>query len=123
MLQEFKFPDVGEGIAEAEIIRWLVKEGDAVKEDQDLLEVETDKAILTLNSPYTGKVTKLHGKEGDIIKVGDVLTTFDAGGKEGTVIETEKKDSGTVVGTLSDNEVVEVIRAVQATPAVRTLAK
>ena len=123
MLQEFKFPDVGEGIAEAEIIRWLVKEGDAVKEDQDLLEVETDKAILTLNSPYTGKVTKLHGKAGDIIKVGDVLTTFDAGGKAATVVEAEKKDSGTVVGTLSDNEVVEVIRPVQATPAVRTLAK
>jgi pyruvate dehydrogenase E2 component (dihydrolipoamide acetyltransferase) len=123
MLQEFKFPDVGEGIAEAEIIRWLVKEGDAVKEDQDLLEVETDKAILTLNSPYTGKVTKLHGKEGDIIKVGDVLTTFDAGGKAASVAESENKDSGTVVGTLSDNEVVEVIRPVQATPAVRTLAK
>jgi pyruvate dehydrogenase E2 component (dihydrolipoamide acetyltransferase) len=123
MLQEFKFPDVGEGIAEAEIIRWLVKEGDAVKEDQDLLEVETDKAILTLNSPYTGKVTKLHGKEGDIIKVGDVLTTFDAGGKEATLVEAEKKDSGTVVGSLSDNEVVEVIRPVQATPAVRALAK
>jgi pyruvate dehydrogenase E2 component (dihydrolipoyllysine-residue acetyltransferase) len=123
MLQEFKFPDVGEGIAEAEIIRWLVKEGDAVKEDQDLLEVETDKAILTLNSPYTGKVTKLHGKVGDIIKVGDVLTTFDAGGKAATVVEAETKDSGTVVGTLSDNEVVEVIRPVQATPAVRTLAK
>jgi pyruvate dehydrogenase E2 component (dihydrolipoamide acetyltransferase) len=123
MLQEFKFPDVGEGIAEAEIIRWLVKEGDAVKEDQDLLEVETDKAILTLNSPYTGKVTKLHGKEGDMIKVGDVLTTFDAGGKEATVVEAEKRDSGTVVGTLSDNEVVEVIRPVQATPAVRALAK
>jgi pyruvate dehydrogenase E2 component (dihydrolipoamide acetyltransferase) len=123
MLQEFKFPDVGEGIAEAEIIRWLVKEGDVVKEDQDLLEVETDKAILTLNSPYTGKVTKLHGKEGDIIKVGDVLTTFDAGGKAATVVEAEKKDSGTVVGSLSDNEVVEVIRPVQATPAVRALAK
>jgi pyruvate dehydrogenase E2 component (dihydrolipoamide acetyltransferase) len=123
MLQEFKFPDVGEGIAEAEIIRWLVKEGDAVKEDQDLLEVETDKAILTLNSPYTGKITKLHGKEGDIIKVGDVLTTFDAGGKEATVVEAEKRDSGTVVGSLSDDEVVEVIRPVQATPAVRALAK
>ena len=91
MLQEFKFPDVGEGIAEAEIIRWLVQEGDAVKEDQDLLEVETDKAILTLNSPYTGKVTKLHGKQGDIIKVGDVLTTFDAGGNEATVVEPKKR--------------------------------
>ena len=53
MLREFKFPDVGEGIAEGEIVRWLVKEGDWIKEDQELVEVETDKAVLTLNSPYT----------------------------------------------------------------------
>ena len=123
MLREFKFPDVGEGIAEGEIVRWLVKEGDSVKEDQDLLEVETDKALITLNSPYTGKVTRLHGKEGDMIRVGDVLTTVDAGGEEGTVTGAEKGDSGTVVGTLSDNEVVEVVHSVQATPAVRVLAK
>jgi pyruvate dehydrogenase E2 component (dihydrolipoamide acetyltransferase) len=122
MLREFKFPDVGEGIAEGEIVRWLVKEGDSVKEDQDLVEVETDKALLTLNSPYTGKVTKLHGKEGDIIKVGDILTTFDVGGEEPTM-QAEKQDAGTVVGTLSDNEVVEVVHPVQATPAVRLLAK
>src|SRR5215468_478876 len=122
MLREFKFPNVGEGIAEGEIVRWLVKEGDSVKEDQDLVEVETDKALLTLNSPYTGKVTKLHGIEGDIIKVGNVLTTFDAGGEEPPV-EAEKRDAGTVVGSLSDNELVEVIRPVQATPTVRALAK
>jgi pyruvate dehydrogenase E2 component (dihydrolipoamide acetyltransferase) len=122
MLREFKFPDVGEGIAEGEIVRWLVKEGDSVKEDQDLVEVETDKALLTLNSPYTGKVTKLHGKEGDIVKVGDILTTFDAGGEKPT-IQAEKQDAGTVVGTLSDNEVVEVVHPVQATPAIRLLAK
>ena len=122
MLREFKFPDVGEGIAEGEIVRWLVKEGDSVKEDQDLVEVETDKALLTLNSPYTGKVTKLHGKEGDIVKVGDILTTFDAGGEKPT-IQAEKQDAGTVVGTLSDNEVVEIVHPVQATPAVRLLAK
>jgi pyruvate dehydrogenase E2 component (dihydrolipoamide acetyltransferase) len=100
----------------------LIKEGDAVKEDQDLLEVETDKALLTLNSPYTGKVAKLHCKEGDIIKVGDVLTTVDGGGKQPTP-EAQKKDSGTVVGSLGDNEVVEVVRPVQAMPAVRALAK
>ena len=123
MLCEFKFPDVGEGIAEGEIVRWLVKEGDSVEEDQDLLEVETDKALLTLNSPYTGKVTQLHGKEGEIIKVGDVLTTIEAGGEQATALEAEKKDSGTVVGTLGDNEVVEVVRPVQATPTVRALAK
>jgi pyruvate dehydrogenase E2 component (dihydrolipoamide acetyltransferase) len=123
MLREFKFPDVGEGIAEAEIVRWLVKEGDSVKEDQDLLEVETDKAVLTLNSPYTGKIKKLHGQEGEIIKVGDVLTTFDASGEETPAVEAEKKDSGTVVGNLGDGEAVEVVHPVQAMPAVRALAK
>jgi pyruvate dehydrogenase E2 component (dihydrolipoamide acetyltransferase) len=123
MLREFKFPDVGEGIAEAEIVRWLVKEGDSVKEDQDLLEVETDKAVLTLNSPYTGKIKKLHGQEGEIIKVGDVLTTVDAAGEDTTAVEADKKDSGTVVGSLGDDEVVEVVHPVQAMPAVRALAK
>jgi pyruvate dehydrogenase E2 component (dihydrolipoamide acetyltransferase) len=123
MLREFKFPDVGEGIAEAEIVRWLVKEGDSVTEDQDLLEVETDKALLTLNSPYTGRIKKIHGQEGEIIKVGDVLTTVDAGGEETTVTEADKKDSGTVVGTLGDQETIEVVHPVQAIPAVRALAK
>jgi pyruvate dehydrogenase E2 component (dihydrolipoyllysine-residue acetyltransferase) len=123
MLREFKFPDVGEGIAEAEIVRWLVKEGDSVKEDQDLLEVETDKAVLTLNSPYTGKIAKLYGREGEMIKVGDVLTTVDAGGEDTTVVEADKKDSGTVVGSLGDDEVIEVVQPVQAIPAVRLLAK
>ena len=122
MVLEFKFPDVGEGIAEAEIVRWLVKEGDWVKEDQDLVEVETDKAIVTLNSPHTGKVTKLHGNEGEVIKVGDLLTTFEDGA-EGTGLRPEKKDSGTVVGALGDDEAVEIVRPVQATPAVRALAK
>src|SRR5919109_1294323 len=86
MLQEFKFADVGEGIAEAEIVRWLFKEG-------------------------------------DIIKVGDVLTTVEGGGKEPAPVEAQKGDSGTVVGSLGGDEVVEVVRPVQAMPAVRALAK
>ena len=119
MLREFKFPDVGEGIAEGEIVRWLVKEGDWVKEDQDLVEVETDKAVLTLNSPYTGKIEKLCGNEGEIIKVGALLTTIRVEGE--TVAESARKDSGTVVGSLA--EAIEVARPVLATPAVRALAR
>ena len=119
MLREFKFPDVGEGIAEVEIVRWLVKEGDWVKEDQDLVEVETDKAVLTLNSPYTGKIEKLCGNEGEIIKVGALLTTIRVEGE--TVAESARKDSGTVVGSLA--EAIEVVRPVLATPAVRALAR
>ncbi len=119
MLREFKFPDVGEGIAEGEIVRWLVKEGDWVKEDQDLVEVETDKAVLTLNSPYTGKIEKLCGNEGEIIKVGALLTTIRMEGE--TVAESARKDSGTVVGSLA--EAIEVARPILATPAVRALAR
>jgi pyruvate dehydrogenase E2 component (dihydrolipoamide acetyltransferase) len=122
MEREFKFPDVGEGIAEGEIVRWLVKEGDLIKEDQDLVEVETDKAVITLHSPFSGKVEKLHGREGEIIKVGALLTVINdeqAPAPNGAA----KKDSGTVVGSLGEDEEIEVVRPVLATPAVRALAK
>ncbi len=123
MLREFKFPDVGEGIAEGEIIRWLVKEGDPVKEDQELVEVETDKAVVTINCPFTGKIEKLHVREGQIIKVGDVLTTVRDDSAPTGAQQAEKKDSGTVVGSLGETETSEVVRPVLATPAVRMLAR
>jgi pyruvate dehydrogenase E2 component (dihydrolipoamide acetyltransferase) len=123
VLREFKFPDVGEGIAEGEIVRWLVKEGDWIKEDQELVEVETDKAVLTLNSPYTGKIEKLHGNEGEIVKVGAVLTTVRDTEDVAPAPESDKKDSGTVVGSLSEEKEIEIVRPVLATPAVRALAK
>lgn len=123
MLREFKFPDVGEGIAEGEIVRWLVKEGDWIKEDQELVEVETDKAVLTLNSPYTGKIEKLYGNEGEIIEVGAVLTTVQDTEDVAPAPESEKKDSGTVVGSLGEEKEIEIVRPVLATPAVRALAK
>lgn len=123
MLREFKFPDVGEGIAEGEIVRWLAKEGDWIKEDQDLVEVETDKAVITLNSPFTGKIEKLHGNEGEIIKVGALLTTIQEEKDDGSGVESEKKDSGSVVGSLGEDAEVEIVRPILATPAVRALAK
>jgi pyruvate dehydrogenase E2 component (dihydrolipoamide acetyltransferase) len=123
MQREFKFPDVGEGIAEGEIVRWLVKEGDWIKEDQDLVEVETDKAVITLNSPFTGKVEKLHGREGEIIKVGALLTTLQDEETAPGAAPFPKQDSGTVVGSLGEDKEVEIVRAVLATPAVRALAK
>jgi pyruvate dehydrogenase E2 component (dihydrolipoamide acetyltransferase) len=121
MEREFKFPDVGEGIAEGEIVRWLVKEGDTIKEDQDLVEVETDKAVITLHSPFSGKVEKLYGREGEIIKVGALLVTVQDGDNGAAGVE--KKDSGTVVGSLGGEDEIEISRPVLATPAVRALAK
>jgi pyruvate dehydrogenase E2 component (dihydrolipoamide acetyltransferase) len=82
MAYEFKFPDVGEGIHEGTLVKWLVKEGDMVAADQHVAEVETDKAIVTMPSPKKGKVTKLLFKEGDIIKVGQVFVTIEAEGEE-----------------------------------------
>lgn len=123
MLKEFRFPDVGEGIAEGEIVRWLVQEGDSIKEDQELVEVETDKAVITLNSPYTGKIEKLCGSEGEIIKVGSLLTTIQEQAEKSSEAEPEKKDSGSVVGSLGEDEEIAIARPILATPAVRALAK
>lgn len=69
----FKFPDVGEGIHEGTVVEWLVAEGDTVAEDQPLLKVETDKAVVELPSPKGGTVLKIHSVAGDLIHVGDDL--------------------------------------------------
>ncbi len=124
MVYEFKFPDVGEGISEGDIVKWLVKEGDLVKQDQTLAKVETDKAIVEISSPKEGKILKLHVKEGETIKVGSVLVTFEG---EGPVA---KKSFG-VVGELEEaKKAIEIPRVtvvasinVLATPIVRRLAK
>ncbi|WP_232686982.1 dihydrolipoamide acetyltransferase family protein [Halobacterium zhouii] len=76
MPREFKLPDVGEGVAEGELVRWLVEEGDAVSEDQPVAEVETDKAQVEVPSPVNGSVQTLHWSEGDVVPVGDVFVTF-----------------------------------------------
>jgi pyruvate dehydrogenase E2 component (dihydrolipoamide acetyltransferase) len=79
MAYEFKFPDVGEGITEGELLSWKVKEGDQVARDQTLAEMETDKAVVEMPSPRAGKVVNLHAAEGDIVNVGDVLVTIEEG--------------------------------------------
>ena len=91
MAQQFRFPDVGEGITEGEIVRWLVKEGDLVKADETLAEIETDKAVVEMPSPYAGTVLKLHFKEKDLIKVGQVLVTI---GEKGEAVPAEMPLSG-----------------------------
>ncbi|MCB2210621.1 2-oxo acid dehydrogenase subunit E2 [bacterium] len=76
---EFKLPDLGEGIAEGELLKWYVDEGGTIAEDADLMDVETDKAAVTIPSPVAGKVVKLNGKVGDILNVGDVVVVIDNG--------------------------------------------
>ncbi|HLV21796.1 MAG TPA: dihydrolipoamide acetyltransferase family protein [Polyangiaceae bacterium] len=79
---EFKLPDIGEGVAEGEIVSWLVKEGDTVGQDQDMVEVMTDKATVTIGAPRPGTVVELRAKAGDVVPVGDVLVVFDSEGGE-----------------------------------------
>ena len=74
----FRLPDVGEGVAEAEIVAWLVKVGDAVEEDQNIAEVMTDKATVEISSPVAGVVTAIHGEVGGMLPVGAVLVEFDS---------------------------------------------
>src|SRR5712671_2660879 len=77
---EFKLPDIGEGVVEGEIVKWLVKAGDQIVEDQPLVEVMTDKATVTIPSPRRGKVVKTFGKEGDIAKVHSTLIVLEVDG-------------------------------------------
>ena len=74
---EFKLPDIGEGVVEGEIVKWLVKAGDQIVEDQPLVEVMTDKATVTIPSPRRGTVVKTVGKEGDIAKVHGTLVVLE----------------------------------------------
>lgn len=74
---EFKLPDIGEGVTEGEIVGWLVNVGDSVSEDQEMVEVMTDKATVTIGAPKSGTITELRGGVGDVIPVGDVLVVFD----------------------------------------------
>ncbi len=74
---EFKLPDIGEGVTEGEVVQWLVKEGDVVKEDQPMVEVMTDKATVTIAAPRAGRIAELRGKAGQVVQVHSVLVVFD----------------------------------------------
>ncbi|HEX8467936.1 MAG TPA: dihydrolipoamide acetyltransferase family protein [Allosphingosinicella sp.] len=91
---EFKLPDIGEGIAEAEIVAWHIRVGDQVKEDQQLADMMTDKATVEMESPVAGKVLQLAGEVGDQIPIGSVLV----------VIETEAEASAGADETAADGE-------------------
>jgi pyruvate dehydrogenase E2 component (dihydrolipoamide acetyltransferase) len=89
MKKVFKLPDVGEGIAEAEIVEYLVEVGDKVKADQMVVRVETDKAVVELPSPFSGTVAEIPHKPGDTVSVGDALLVIET--EEGAAAEEKKK--------------------------------
>jgi pyruvate dehydrogenase E2 component (dihydrolipoamide acetyltransferase) len=80
-MQEFKLPDLGEGMQEAEIRRWLIQPGDTLKLDQPMVEVETDKAVVEIPSPIAGRVSAIRVQEGTVAKLGEVLVIFDTPGE------------------------------------------
>ncbi|MCC6783600.1 MAG: 2-oxo acid dehydrogenase subunit E2 [Planctomycetes bacterium] len=82
-LKEFRLPDIGEGIAEGEIVAWKVKPGQSVKEEDEFVEVMTDKATVMITAPYTGVVKELRFKEGDVVPVESVIAVFEVGGAAG----------------------------------------
>ena len=101
MIAEFRLPDLGEGLTEAEVVQWLVQPGDAVTLNQTLAEVETAKAVVELPSPYEGKVATLHADAGETVAVGAPLIAFDVVGDEPelpSAPEAEEKAQPNLVG-------------------------
>src|ERR1700726_1204813 len=123
-MQQFMLPDLGEGLEEAEIVAWHVNEGDHVVADQPLVSVETDKAVVEVPSPWSGRIGRLFGAKGDIVKVGAPLVSFDEGAEE---------DTGTIVGEIGRGEPAQSAGAapgeparapaVRVLPAIRALAR
>jgi len=79
-MSELKLPELGEGVHEGELVKWLVKVGDVVKDDQPVCEIMTDKATVELPAPFHGKVTALNAKEGETVKVGQTMLTYEGAG-------------------------------------------
>ncbi|TKD71816.1 dihydrolipoamide acetyltransferase family protein [Pseudalkalibacillus hwajinpoensis] len=146
MAFQFKMPDIGEGIHEGEIVKWFVKSGDEVKEDDILAEVQNDKAVVEIPSPVDGTVKEVHAEEGATVIVGDVVITFDAEGYEDaeeeptaeqpqaeeeapkaeakTEAKTEaKEDSAGSKPLPEDDEETDPTKRVIAMPAVRKYAR
>lgn len=131
----FNLPDLGEGLPEAEIVEWFVKEGDSVKTDQVLVAMETAKAIVEIPSPHTGTIHKLYGAEGDIIHTSDPLIEFEAevSDQQAETVENTSSESTSVVGEIpvDQQKISEQAQSnsgnafvgVKATPAVRALAR
>ncbi len=130
----FILPDLGEGVHEAELIKWCVAVGETVQEHQTLAEMETDKALVEVPSPWTGVIASLNGSEGDIITVGSILVNYDV--SENIIKKNDAPpDTGCVVGAVDDSMAMPASFArttdiekqsgekASATPAVRKIAR
>jgi pyruvate dehydrogenase E2 component (dihydrolipoamide acetyltransferase) len=120
----FKLPDLGEGLQEAEIVKWHIKVGDEIRADAPMVSVETAKAVVDIPAPCAGKIAKLYGNPGDIAHIGAPLVAFEG--------ESDALDTGTVVGKVEVGKRViadtstapaPVTAGIKTTPAVRALAR
>lgn len=121
-MSTFRLPDLGEGLAEAEIIEWHVKVGDHVRVDQPMVSVETAKAVVEVPAPFSGVVTALRGAPGDILPTGAPLIEFDSGTVVGSMPATREEEfveSVTVGGAHRHGH----LGRARAVPAARALAK
>ncbi len=123
---EFKLPDLGEGVVEGEIVKWLVKPGDTIEEDQGVVELMTDKATVTVPAPRAGKVISVHGKEGEIAKVHHTLLTMETAG--GAPAAAAAPAHGASPAPAASSAVPLAARAVEAekvlaTPVTRRMAR
>ena len=122
---EFRLPDIGEGIAEAEIVAWHVKVGDEIGEDQQLADLMTDKATVEMESPVAGKVIELAGEVGDQVAIGSVLAVIEtAGGDRAAEPAEDSKDErpladGAVQATPAMAEEIPVTKVEEAKESVR----
>jgi pyruvate dehydrogenase E2 component (dihydrolipoamide acetyltransferase) len=128
-MSTFRLPDLGEGLTEAEIVRWHVKVGDTVAVDQLLLSVETAKAVVEVPAPAAGVITALHGESGDRVEIGAPLVEFDGGNgsDSGTVVGHMPAEGGEyaagAVGGSGEVSGAASLQRIQAVPAARALAR
>jgi pyruvate dehydrogenase E2 component (dihydrolipoamide acetyltransferase) len=129
-MSSFKLPDLGEGMEEAEIMAWLVTEGAVVELDEPFIEVQTDKAVVQIPSPVRGRVARLHGAVGDVVKVGSVLAEFETDGEAPLVSPAPAPAAAPIPeaapppapAAASNGAAAGPRRRVKAAPAVRRLA-
>lgn len=118
---EFRFPDVGEGVMEGEVTKWLVKEGDEVKRDQPVVEVMTEKVTVEIPAPVSGTILKVMAKAGETVKVGQTLFVI---GQKGESVQAQIEAKPAIVQNTTQKPIQAAKNAkVLATPAVRKLAR
>lgn len=124
MAQQFRLPDIGEGLVEAEIVAWHVAVGDVVAVDQIIVEVETDKSLVDIPSPFAGTVLALGGGPGDVVEVGDVLIVI---GAPGEALDDEEADqppeAADQQAPMTGGDGPPGAQAARAMPAVRKAAR